>query len=96
MKHKSNIITWPSYTNNGKQGSSENVFPSLNSERKEMQSILLDIVFQFGLLVLTVPAGIKVTIYKGSQGNISPNSLSAGQSSSSSLGSGLEGPKVHE
>ena len=63
------------------------VFPSLHSEGKEMQSILLDFVFQVGLLVLTVP---------GSHDNLSPNSLSTGQSSSSSLGSGLEGPKVHE
>ena len=61
-----------------------------------MELILLDFVFQVGLLVLTVPAGIRVTILKGSQDNISPNSLSTGQSSSSSLGFGLEDPKVHE
>ena len=61
-----------------------------------MQSILLDFVFQVGLLVLTVPAGIRVTNIKGSHDNLSPNSLSTGHSSSSSLGSGLEGPKVHE
>ena len=58
------------------------VFPSLHSERKEMQSILLDDVFQ---LVNAWSRFLQLS-----------NILSTGLSSSSSLGSGLEGPKVHE
>ena len=70
------------------------VFPDLHGSRKEMQSRLLDDVFQ---LVTRGHSSCRYQGYyiKGSHNNLSPISLSTGQSSSS-LGSGLEGPRMHE
>ena len=73
----------------------ETGFPNLPGSRKEMQSRLLDNLFQLD----TCGHGscrYKGYYIKGSQGNLSPISLSTGPSSSNSLGSGLEGPRVHE
>ena len=76
-------------------GSEGPVFPNLHGSRKEMQSRLLDDVFQ---LDTRGHGSCRYQGYytKGLQGNLSPISLSTGPSSSNSLGSGLEGPKVHE
>ena len=41
------------------------VFPNLHSSRKEMHRFLLDGIFQVGILVCTVPAGIRVTKTRG-------------------------------